>query len=533
MTCSVGGVGGLGSAAVRPDRVMAERPGAAMLDLHPGDLEVQPRSPVETGGENMTSAATTHSEQLVEKEEPAAAVAHFTPAERAARGTAARAEVPRKVHGEWEPSPVRADPVELLEDQAKSRVPELVPIRYGRMLVSPFTFYRGAAYIMAADLAGTPRTGLHVQLCGDAHLSNFGVYAAPDRRLVFDTNDFDETLPGPFEWDLKRLVASFAVAGRSRGFDAAERRRINVNVTRSYREAMADFAGQRTFDLWYSRINVDDFAREWAKQVNKKAVKRFERNVAKARSKDSLSAFAKLTHVVDGEPRFVSNPPLIVPISELAGDRDVLEPVRELIRSYRNSLQHDRRHLLERFRFVDSARKVVGVGSVGTRAWVALFLGRDNEDPLMLQVKEAQPSTLEPFLGKSAFANHGRRVVEGQRLMQAASDQMLGWLSTRGPDGVERDYYVRQLWDSKGSALVDVMEPKTMRLYAEICGRTLARAHARSGDAVAIAGYAGSNDVFDRALASFAEAYADQNERDYDTLKAAVDSGRIEAQSGL
>jgi uncharacterized protein (DUF2252 family) len=340
-------------------------------------------------------------------------------------------------------------------------------------------------------------------------------------------------LPGPFEWDLKRLVASFAVAGRSRGFDADERRRINLTVTRSYREAMAGFASQRTFDLWYSRINVDDFARESARQVNKKAVKRFEHNVAKARSKDCLSAFAKLTRVVDGEPRFVSNPPLIVPIGDLAGDQDVLEPIKELVRSYRNSLQGDRRHLLERFRFVDAARKVVGVGSVAMRAWVALFLGRDNEDPLMLQIKEAQASTLEPFLGKSEFANHSRRVVEGQRLMQAASDQMLGWLSTPGIDGVERDFFVRQLWNSKGSALVDVMEPKTMRLYAVICGRTLARAHARSGDAVAIAAYAGSSDVFDRALASFAEAYADQNERDYDTLKAAVDSGRIEAQSGL
>jgi uncharacterized protein (DUF2252 family) len=350
---------------------------------------------------------------------------------------------------------------------------------------------------------------------------------------VFDTNDFDETLQGPFEWDLKRLVASFAVAGRSRGFDADERRRINVNVTRSYREAMADFAAKRTFDIWYSRIDVDDFAAQWTKQVNKKVVKRFERNVAKARSKDSLSAFAKLTRVVDGEPRFVSNPPLIVPLGDLAGKDDVREPVRQLIRSYRSSLQGDRRHLLERFRFVDAARKVVGVGSVGTRAWVALFVGRDNDDPLMLQIKEAQPSALEPFLGKSGFANHGQRVVEGQRLMQAASDQMLGWLRTSGVDGVERDYFVRQLWDSKGSALVDVMEPKTMRVYAEICGPTLARAHARSGDAVAIASYAGSSDVLDRALASFAEAYADQNQRDYDALKAAVDSGQIAAQSGL
>ena len=461
------------------------------------------------------------------------AIAHFTIAERAARGKAARAEVPRKVHGEWEPSPVRADPVELLEQQAKTRVAELVPIRYGRMLVSPFTFFRGAAYVMAADLAGMPRTGLHVQLCGDAHLSNFGAYAAPDRRLVFDSNDFDETLPGPFEWDLKRLVASFAVAARNRGFDDAQRREINLTATHSYREAIAALGAMRTFDLWYSRVDIEDFAREWTSQLNKKAVKRFERNVAKARAKDSLSAFAKLTTFVEGERRFVSDPPLIVPIRELAGGEHVFEEVRSVVRSYRQTLQRDRRHLLERFRFVDVARKVVGVGSVGMRAWIALFVGRDNEDPLILQVKEAQASVLEPFLGKSAFANHGERVVEGQRLMQAASDLMLGWFSTEGIDGVERDFFVRQLWDSKGSALVDLMAPKTMRLYAQTCGQTLARAHARSGDAVAIASYLGSSDTFDRALATFAEAYADQNERDYDALKAAADSDLIAVESGL
>jgi len=423
--------------------------------------------------------------------------------------------------------------VELLEEQSASRVGELVPIRYGRMLVSPFTFYRGAAYLMAADLAGMPRTGLHVQLCGDAHLSNFGAYAAPDRRLVFDSNDFDETLPGPFEWDLKRLVASFAVAGRSRDFSNAQRREINLTVTRSYRESMAAFASMRTFDIWYSRIDVDDYARRFAAQVSAKAVARFERNVAKARTKDSLAAVAKLTQVVDGEPRFVANPPLIVPVRDLVGGDEMLERVRAVIRSYRSSLQGDRRHLLERFRFVDAARKVVGVGSVGTRAWIGLFVGRDNDDPLVLQFKEAQASVLEPFLGKSRFANHGQRVVEGQRLMQAASDLMLGWIHTRGIDGVERDFYVRQLWDSKASALVDVMAAKTMAIYADICGHALARAHARSGDAVAIASYLGSADVFDRALASFAEAYADQNERDYDALKTAAADGRIAVQEGL
>ena len=461
------------------------------------------------------------------------AVAHFTVGERAARGKAARAEIPRSAHADWEPSPARGDPVELLEEQSASRVGELVPIRYGRMLVSPFTFYRGAAYLMAADLAGMPRTGLHVQLCGDAHLSNFGAYAAPDRRLVFDSNDFDETLPGPFEWDLKRLVASFAVAGRNRGFSDAERREINLTVTRSYRESMAAFASMRTFDIWYSRIDVDDYARRFAAQVSAKAVARFERNVAKARTKDSLAAVAKLTQVVDGEPRFVANPPLIVPVRDLVGGDEMLERVRAVIRSYRSSLQGDRRHLLERFRFVDAARKVVGVGSVGTRAWIGLFVGRDNDDPLVLQFKEAQASVLEPFLGKSRFANHGQRVVEGQRLMQAASDLMLGWIHTRGIDGVERDFYVRQLWDSKASALVDVMAAKTMAIYANICGHALARAHARSGDAVAIASYLGSADVFDRALASFAEAYADQNERDFDALKTAAADGRIAVQEGL
>ncbi len=464
---------------------------------------------------------------------PIEPVAHFTVAERAARGKAARADVPRSAHAAWEPPPVRADPVELLEDQAKTRVPELVPIRYGRMLVSPFTFYRGAAYVMAADLAGLPRTGLHVQLCGDAHLSNFGVYAAPDRRLVFDTNDFDETLPGPFEWDLKRLVASFAVAGRDRGFGEGRRRAINLAVGRSYREAMTRFASMRTLDLWYSRIDVEDAFARLSSQVSAKVVKRAERNEAKARTRDSLAAFKKLTRVVDGEARIASDPPLIVPVSELFEGEQTIEGARVLIRAYRRTLIADRRHLLERFRLVDAARKVVGVGSVGTRAFILLFLGHDGEDPLFLQMKEAEASVLEPFLGRSGLANHGQRVVEGQRLMQAASDTMLGWIHTTGIDGVERDFYLRQLWDSKGSALIDVMEPRTMEVYATLCGQTIARAHARSGDAVAISSYLGSGDAFDRALATFAETYADQNERDYAALKAAADSGRIEVQAGL
>ena len=481
----------------------------------------------------MSATKPDKTEQAASGTTTAKAVPHFTLEERAARGKAARAEVPRSAHADWEPSPVRPDPVELLESQAEARVPELVPIRYGRMLVSPFTFFRGAAYLMASDLAGSPRTGLHAQLCGDAHLSNFGAYAAPDRRLVFDTNDFDETLPGPFEWDLKRLVASFAVAGRSREFATEQRQVINIAVVRSYREAMAGFAEMRTFDLWYSRVDVEELFNKWSSRLSAKAIKRFDRNMAKARTKDSLSAFSKLTEIVDGEPRFVSNPPLIVAARDLGSGEELLDLSRNVIRSYRRTLVGDRRHLLERFRFVDAARKVVGVGSVGTRAWILLFVGRDNHDPLILQMKEAQGSVLEPFLGKSEFANHGQRVVEGQRMTQAASDIMLGWIRIKIPEQGELDFYIRQLWDSKGSAIVELMEPETMEVYAEICGQTLARAHARSGDAVAISAYLGSNDTFDRALASFAETYADQNERDYAALKAAADSSRITVEAGL
>jgi uncharacterized protein (DUF2252 family) len=484
---------------------------------------------------NATKTGTeTKPQPQATASKPPDPVQHFSVAERVARGKAARADVPRSAHGAWMPPADRPDPVSLLEEQGESRVHELVPIRYGRMLVSPFTFYRGAAYIMSSDLSSLPRTSLNAQLCGDAHLSNFGGYAAPDRHLVFDMNDFDETLPGPFEWDLKRLAASFAVAGRSRGFGRSERDAINRAVGRAYREAITSFAAMRTFDVWYSRVDVDDIAR-LTSGLSVATIKRFEKNVAKARSKDSLAAFSKLTQIVDGQPRFVSDPPLIVPVQELfaASADQVVENVRGVIRSYRRTLQGDRRHLLERFRFVDLARKVVGVGSVGTRAWIALFVGRDNEDPLILQIKEAQASVLEPFVAASKFANHGQRVVEGQRLMQAASDTMLGWIRTEGYDGIKRDFYVRQLWDAKASALVDLMDARTLALYAKLCGQTLARAHARSGDAVAISSYLGSSDTFDRAIAAFAEAYADQNDKDYEALKAAADSGRITVQSGL
>jgi len=473
------------------------------------------------------------------KRPAATRVEHFTVAERTARGKATRAEVSRASHGNWEPPLHRPDPVELLEEQAQSRVPELVPIRYGRMLVSPFTFYRGAAYLMASDLASGPRTGLHTQLCGDAHLSNFGGFAAPDRAMVFSLNDFDETLPGPFEWDVKRLVASFAVAGRDRGFDEKQREAINREVGRSYRENIRTFAGEGNLDLWYARINVDDIVAELSRQATSKDakanVKRLEQNVSKARTKDSMKAFGKLTTMVDGEPRITGDPPLIVPIEDVAGDQlyRLEEFLRNVIRSYRRTLAGDRRRLLERFRYVHAARKVVGVGSVGTRAFICLMLGRDGDDPLFLQFKEAQASVLEPFLGKSEFASHGQRVVEGQRLTQAASDIMLGWIKTEGVDGVKRDFYIRQLWDAKMSVEVEVMDPRAMTTYARLCGAELARAHARAGDGIAIASYLGAGDTFDRALATFAEVYADQNEHDYAALKTAVEVGRVSAEFGL
>ena len=461
-------------------------------------------------------------------------VGHPSLTERAARGKAERKLVPLSVHGEWQPSSDRPDPVALLEEQATTRVPELVPIRYGRMLVSPFTFYRGAAYLMASDLANAPRTSLSVQLCGDAHLSNFGVFAAPDRRLVFSVNDFDETLPGPFEWDVKRLIASFAVAGRDRNFDAKQRKSINLAVARSYRETMLEMAQMKKLDVWYARLDVEEIDARLRSQVKPSEVKRFEQNVAKARSKDSIKAFDKLVQVVDGRPRLVGDPPLIVPIEDLFSDLEshqVDEAIHNLLRSYRRTLAGDHRHLLEGFRYVHAARKVVGVGSVGTRAWIVLMMGHDASDPLFLQAKEAQRSVLEPFLGKSRYRNHGQRVVEGQRLMQSASDIMLGWLRSDGVDGVSRDFYIRQLWDGKGSAVIEAMKPSAMTAYAGLCGWTLARAHARSGDAAAIANYLGTSDKFDRAMAAFAEIYADQNERDYATLKAAVDSKKVAAES--
>ena len=464
-------------------------------------------------------------------------VKHMSVAERVSLGRAARADVPRSSHADFEASAGRPDPVKLLESQAPSRVPDLVPIRYGRMLVSPFTFYRGGALIMASDLAASPHSGIRVQLCGDAHLSNFGLFAAPDRRLVFDLNDFDETLPGPWEWDVKRLAASFAVAGREIGFTAKERRTIVLATVAGYRNAMRGFAQMGNLEIWYARTEVDALFAELRDQIKKRMSRRAEHTASKARTRDSMAAAAKLTHIVDGEPRIVSDPPLIQPIHELVSGREadgLEESLRSLLRGYRDSLQSDRRVLLEGFRMVDLARKVVGVGSVGTRAWIALLVGRDDQDPLLLQFKEAQPSVLEEFAGPTEYPNEGERVVAGQRLMQASSDIFLGWLHVeRGIDDQPRDFYGRQLKDWKGSFEAEGARPEGAAIYGRVCGWTLARAHARSGDRIAIAAYLGGGDVFDRAIAEFSEAYADQNERDYAALTQAVKDGRITATSGL
>jgi uncharacterized protein (DUF2252 family) len=405
------------------------------------------------------------------------------------------------------------------------------------MLVSPFTFYRGAAMIMASDLAATPRSGLTVQCCGDAHLSNFGVFASPERQLVFDLNDFDETLPGPWEWDVKRLAVSMLIGARSNDFAVKAQDQIVLDTVEAYRSAMAGFAAMNNLDVWYAHLDIENALQEFGSQLKAKQVKRTEKALAKARTKDSMSSFSKLTHEVDGERRIVAEPPLIVPLDDLAQGRErdeMFDGLHELLRDYRATLEHDRRVLLEEFRLVDFARKVVGVGSVGTRAWIALLLGRDDQDPLFLQLKEAEASVLEEFITRSEFENHGERVVTGQRLMQASSDIFLGWLHVEsGLDGQERDFYARQLKDWKGSAEVEQMIPTGMSAYGRLCGWTLARAHARSGDRVAIAAYLGKGPTFDRAIVEFSRSYAEQNERDYKALQTAVESGRIKAQTGL
>ncbi len=467
--------------------------------------------------------------------------AHLNAEERVARGTAARNEAPRSSHAKWNPGADRPDPVALLEEQAESRIPELVPIRHGRMLVSPFAFFRGGALIMASDLAETPRSGINVQLCGDAHLSNFGVFGSPERALMFDINDFDETIPGPWEWDLKRLAASLEILGRDRGFAGADRRAIVRASVREYRGLMRLSAGMRTLEAWYDHMKIEEVMElvrvEVAEaRLHKKELKAAERDVAKARTRDHARVLAKRAGKVDGELRIVAEPPLIVPIEDLVAPgttRDETEKwMRSLVRTYRRSLaaQH---HPFEEFEYVHTARKVVGVGSVGTGAWVHLFVGRDDRDPLFLQSKEAQPSVLERYVGASEHRNQGQRVVVGQRLMQAASDIFLGWLRVKGIDGRMRDYYVRQFHDWKGGAEVENLLVPGATFYGRLCGATLARAHARWGDRIAIASYMGKGDVFDRAIADFSAAYADQNERDYETFVAAVNSGRLTAQTGL
>ena len=441
------------------------------------------------------------------------------------RGRDARRVVPRGSHAEWAPAPDRPDPVELLEAQASGRIPELLPIRYARMMSSPFAFMRGSAVVMAQDLASTPKSGIQAQLCGDAHLLNFGAYASPERSLLFDLNDFDETLPGPWEWDVKRLAASFVVAGRDKDFDASACRHAAQASVASYRQRMAEFSEMGELEVWYSRIGEEDIRALVSQARTKKTAKRLSKNVRKARGRDSLHALSKLTTVIDGRRRIIDDPPLLVRIPE--GD-EVRSQVYAILESYKRTLQEDRRHLLERYRFVDAARKVVGVGSVGVRAFVVLLEGRDQDDPLFLQVKEAGSSVLERYLKSNTYEHHGHRVVAGQRLMQAASDIFLGWF--RGTEG--RDFYQRQLKDMKGSADLESMSPDELVIYAGVCGWALARAHARSGDRVQIAAYLGKSDRFDRAIADFAEEYADQNERDHAALCAAVKSGRVPGDTG-
>jgi uncharacterized protein (DUF2252 family) len=466
---------------------------------------------------------------------------HVSHEEWAARGKAARLQASRSSHAGWEPAADRPDPIALLEQQAESRVPELVPIRHGRMLVSPSTFYRGAAFIMAADLAPTPVSGFDVQLCGDAHLLNFGLFASPERQMLFDINDFDETLPGPWEWDVKRLAASFEVAGRDLGFSPSDRRDIVTAGVHEYRDAMRRAARMGALDAWYAQLTADDLM-SWIERevrvarLGKKEAKDAARVVAKARSRVHTRSLERLAGEVDGKLRIIADPPLIVPLDDLVApgtehaDRGAW--MRGLVQVYRRSLA-SRHHPIEQFQYVDTARKVVGVGSVGTRAWILLFLGRQRQAPLFLQAKEAQASVLERFVGRSEYGNRGRRVVEGQRLMQAASDVFLGWLRFEGLDGRMRDYYVRQLHDWKGSVNVSALRVPSATLYARLCGATLARAHARLGDRVAIASYLGKGDAFDRAIADFSVACADQNERDYEAFVKAVKSGRLSAETGL
>ncbi|TWP49452.1 DUF2252 domain-containing protein [Lentzea tibetensis] len=458
--------------------------------------------------------------------------------DRVAQGKAARAAVPRASHAEFDPGPDRPDPLSMLEMEDKGRVQELVPIRYGRMVASPFAYYRGAALPMASDLAHTPNSGLTVQCCGDAHLSNFGLFGSPERRLVFDINDFDETLPGPWEWDIKRLATSMEIAGRNNDFTAKTRRKIVLATVAAYRRAMREFADRSSLAVWYAHLDMADIRERLDPKLHKTQRKGFDRAAAKAQSKDHLGTLSRFAGLVDGEPRIIAQPPLVVPVAELLEPgTDAAEITRQmsvLLRNYRSSLEPERRMLFDQYRFTDLARKVVGVGSVGTRSWMILMLGDDARDPLFLQAKEAGPSALEEFTKPSEFDNAGQRVVVGQRLMQAVSDIFLGWVRVKeGLDGRMRDFYVRQLRDWKGSATIETMPSAGMELYGELCGWTLARAHARTGDRIAIAAYLGAGDVFDQAVREFADTCADQNERDHAALVKAIDRGRMRAAPGL
>jgi len=459
-----------------------------------------------------------------------------TVAERRARGRVRRDEMSLDALAAWDPSPTREDPVQILHRQAATRTPELVPIRYGRMLVSPFAFYRGGAGIMAADLSTTAVAGLRAQLCGDAHLLNFGIFDTPERSLVFGINDFDETLPGPVEWDIKRLAVSIEIAGRDLGFTSVQRQRAVEATVGAYREAMLEFAEMRNLDVWYARMSAKDLRRRLSTLADRTSAKEAQKRLDKALRRDHLRAFERHLVVTDDQPRFVSNPPVLEPADELlVGEQRerYVEVVQEFLRKYRASLAPDRRVLMEGYRFVSIARKVVGVGSVGTRAWVVLMQGRDAGDPLLLQLKEAQPSVLAPFAGATSYESDGHRVVEGQRLMQAAGDHLLGWYDLTAWDGEQRDFYVRQLWDGKASIEVAHLTHKGLLVYGESCGWTLARGHARSGDRIALAAYLGEDHGFDEAIAAFSAAYADTNEADHARLTQAAATGEVEVQPGI
>ena len=459
-----------------------------------------------------------------------------TVAERVAYGKSLRAEYPPEKLADWSPGPSRGDPVAILERQARTRIPDLVPLRYERMLMSPLAFFRGGAAIMAADVAGAPSPGLRAQLCGDAHLLNFGLFETPERTLVFGINDFDETLPGPIEWDVKRLAASVEIAGRDLAFTRAERRTATLATLSAYRQAMLDFAAMRNVEVWYARLPARQLRNRLRSLSDKASCQEVERRVKQALQHDHLRAFGKLLEIVDGEPRFLSRPPLLVPADSLLDGEQrerYVEVVREFLRQYRSSLAPDRRALMEGYRYRDMARKVVGVGSVGTRDWVVLFMGRDRHDPLLLQLKEAQPSVLAPYAGETEYELQGRRVVEGQRLIQAASDHMLGWYQLRDWDGLVHDYYVRQLWDGKASIGLAGLTPKGLAAYGDSCGWTLARAHARSGDRIAIAAYLGRSDAFEHAFATFADSYANTNEEDATRLADATTNGRLPTFAGI